>query len=250
MEFSKTLPWTGPAAFSLTETDSVWPDTLAPAMPSAPGTFSATLSSSLLADLRRFADDPQGADLLAVLAAGVRHARPLALTLELLEHRFKLAIFPREQVYRCALDLSALASRELGQLRLVRVEPEAAVAASDANSAHASAGDAMPLPPLLWLLATQGQRSELLPELAGPVRYRMAPGLLLSGLPIDDAARPMLHRLWCESCSLDDLAGDTVLGRWPACRLLNALYLQSGLMISRAFSTRSTGQSDTRRARR
>jgi hypothetical protein len=249
MEFSKTVPWTGPTPFSLTETDSVWPDTLAPAMPSAADTFSTTLGTSLLADLRRFADEPQGADLLVVLAAGVRHARPLALSLELLGHRFRLAVFPREQVYRCGLDLCALASRELGQLQCVHVEPEAAIADADASTLHASAGAAMPLPPLLWLLATQGPRSELLPEIAGPARYRMAPGLALGGLPIDDASRPVLHKLWCESCSLDDLAGDSVLGRWPACRLLNALYLQSGLMISRAFSTRAPQQSDIRRGR-
>ena len=236
MEFRRTVPLAAPSLFSLTEPRSDWQDTLSPAMPTAVSTFSATLNSSLLSDLKRFADEPEGAELLAVVAAGVRHARPLALQLSLRNELVHLSIFPREQLMHCAVDLCALAPLELSRLRLVYVEPGPTLEHSAADGTTPHGG---PLGPLLWMLAMHGQRSELLPEIAGPVKYRLAPGTTVQHLPVDGLLLPLLHRLWCESSSLEDLARSTPLGPTKVRRLLNALYLQSGLMISRAFSTKS-----------
>jgi hypothetical protein len=82
----------------------------------------------------------------------------------------------------------------------------------------------------------RGGRSELLPEIAGPAVYRVTPGLQLSGLPIAGGA-PMLaaiYRLRREAASLREISEWAGFDREKAARLLNALYLQAGLMVSRS----------------
>jgi len=81
--------------------------------------------------------------------------------------------------------------------------------------------------------ALRGVRAELLPEIAGQAAYRIAPGadlhLPAPGGSLGEAAA----RLRREPTRADDIA------RWPgfdddrARRLLNGLYLQPGLMVSR-----------------
>jgi hypothetical protein len=88
---------------------------------------------------------------------------------------------------------------------------------------------------LLWQLALHGPRDELLPEIAGPARYRLAPGVPLRSLPMDAWILPMLQRLRGEASTLDDLAPRTALGRARARRMLNAIYLQGRLMITRSL---------------
>jgi hypothetical protein len=66
-----------------------------------PSTYTTTLSPSLLSDLKRFADEPGGTELLPVLAACVRHARPLALHLQHGRNVLRLSVFPRDQLFHC-----------------------------------------------------------------------------------------------------------------------------------------------------
>jgi hypothetical protein len=90
-----------------------------------------------------------------------------------------------------------------------------------------------PLKPLLWNIALNGPRNELLSEIAGHAAYRVTLSredrLLAPG-----ALGPAADRLRRESVSLRDIA------KWPgmstdrACRLLNALYLTSALMVMRS----------------
>ena len=202
---------------------------------SSPSTFTSTLSPSLLSDLKRFGDEPGSTELLPVLAACVRHATPLTLHLHHGASLVRLSVFPREQLFHWGLDPNALSSTELERLHLVHVEPEYDLERYTADHAPASPPRLGALAPLLWLLARHGARSELLPEIAGRVRYRLARGLSLQGLPVEHAALPMLRRLRGMASSLEDLAGATALSENQIGRLLNALYLQSGLMISRSF---------------
>lgn len=78
----------------------------------------------------------------------------------------------------------------------------------------------------------------VLPEITGSVRYRRAFGVSLAGLPIDAEWMPMLHRLRSVPVSLEDMLSGGSFRRDTPQRMLNAIYLQSGLMISRAFDTR------------
>jgi hypothetical protein len=208
-----------------------------PFVDSGPSTMSSTLGASLLSDLRRFAHEPGGAELLAVVAAGVRHARALVLYLQHAGAVISVSVLPREQLFHCAVDLTELSVEALGRLRLLHVEPELELLGHRGSPLQAPTSRLGPLAPLLWLLAMHGPRTELLPEVAGPARYRLAPTWSENGLPIDAALLPLLQRMRGEALSLDGLSDWTVPQRLPVRRLLNALYLQSGLIVTRAFST-------------
>ena len=87
--------------------------------------------------------------------------------------------------------------------------------------------------PLLWELSLRGSRQELLPEIAGPVAYRVAAGVDLRQLPSTGVLASAVKRLKVHTCSLRDIAGWPGFNRERAARLLNALYLHAALMVSR-----------------
>jgi hypothetical protein len=91
-----------------------------------------------------------------------------------------------------------------------------------------------PLDPLLWALALRGARNELLPEIAGPAVYRVNPGLDIDRLPLGGALLAAVKRLLREAANLRDMAEWPGFDRERAIRLLNALYLQAGLIVSRS----------------
>lgn len=204
-------------------------DDAAPAV--AANTVTSTLSPSLLQDLRRFSEDPVSADLLVVVAASVRHGKSLVLELEQEGRAIHVSVNPRQQLYFSSIDVCALTDRALAGLALVRVEPQPS---SDRLARRGL--QAGPLRPLLWHLALRGARTSLLPEISGPIRCRLAYGVSLSGLPMDDATRGLLRRMGSAPVSLDDLLAGSPLSRVAVQRVWNALYLQSALMVSRALS--------------
>lgn len=191
----------------------------------------STLSPSLLQDLRRYAEDPVGGDLLPVVAASVRHGKALSAVLESRDRRLSLTLHPRRQVYYCEIDLCALPDEPLSRIRLLQVEPDADVGALLDGSRHIGS-----LRPLLWHLALRGGFAEALPELEGPVRCRVTLGAPLNGLPIDGATRRLIQRMKVAPLSIDELLPTTVLTRPKIQRVWNALYLQSALMVSRGFA--------------
>ena len=87
---------------------------------------------------------------------------------------------------------------------------------------------------MLWELALRGSRDELLPEIAGQAAYRISPGLNLRELGLSGA----LAGRGGTGCSATP-ANLHEMSQWPgfdrerAMRLLNALYLQAGLIVSR-----------------
>jgi len=233
MHFSKTLPLDMPMPLLLTDVVSTFvSDTWPPPRPSST-LAPSTLSPSLHSDLQRFADEECGTDLLPVLAASVRHAKPLILHLQHGDRIVTLSVFPREQQFHCELDVCALPADETARLRLMHVGPIFATESRelmDVGAPHVGV-----LAPLLWRLALHGARDELLPEIAGPVRYRLAPGVPLRSLPLEAWSLPLLQRLRREASTLEELAPRTRLGWSRARRLLNAIYLQGRLMITRSL---------------
>lgn len=228
--FSHTVPLT-------TQFGPTTPFSEADALPAAADTSTdsvySTLSSSLLSDLRRFGDAADDIELLPAIAASVRHGRPLALFVRSGQGLLRLSVFPRAQLFHCAVDVCALPFDELARLRLARVEPETALSPVRSAGAAGNPLEFAPLGPLLWVLAEYGSRSELLPEIAGVVRYRLAPGFSPHDLPVEQSAMPLLQRLRTATSSLQDLCEWTVRGPERVSRLLNALYLQAGLMVLR-----------------
>lgn len=191
------------------------------------------LSPSLLSDLKRFGDEVDSIDLLPALAASVRHGKSLALYLRLGGSLLRVSVFPRAQLFHCETDLCALPHDELAQLQLVRIQPEAALSPMRLDGAPTNAAPFGPLAPLLWLIAEYGASAEPLPEIAGRVRYRLAPGFSTRELPVDPSAMPLIKRLRMTTVSLQELSEWTVRGPARVNRLLNAIYLQAGLMVLR-----------------
>jgi hypothetical protein len=189
----------------------------------------SSLNPSLLQDLMRFDADArpgEGLEMLEVMAAAVRHSRALLLHVEH-EHRvIPVTLFPIQRQVHAPLNLAQLLALSLPDLRVLHVEP----ARTDAQG---PAAEMLPLGPLLWELALRGSRDALLPELAGPVAYRIAPGANLDGLELTGSLLDATTRLRRDTTSLRTMAQWPGFDRERAQRMLNGLYLQAALMISR-----------------
>ena len=195
----------------------------------------SSLSPSLRADLYRFEADGGTSEVLEVLAACVRHAKRVTIHLQHGEHVVPLTVFPHERLVHCPIPVSQLMGDALSSLRVMHVEP--ALLRPPGDPELALVGEHRmhsPLGPLLWELAMRGDRAELLPEIAGPAVYRVAPGLALGTLPLGGVLLAAVYRLRHEASNLRDIAEWPGLDRERAVRLLNALYLQAGLMVSRS----------------
>jgi hypothetical protein len=194
----------------------------------------STLSPSLLLDLMRFEQNGHSGGLLEVLAASIRHARPLLLHLQHKDRVLPITVFPAEQLAHCPLPRAALLDLPLDELEVLHVEP--AVLRPPGDRIHplvAEPGRCLPLPLLSWEIALRGARRELLPEIAGRAAYRVSPGADLRQLPLPRTLADAVTRLQRGSTRLREIAA------WPgfdderARRLLNALYLQAALIVSR-----------------
>ncbi len=195
----------------------------------------SSLSPSLLQDLLRF--EPAGPQraLLEVLAACVRHTQALAITVAPRgQAPLVISVFPTERQVHCAQPLSDVLGGNLAGLQVLEVQP-ARWRAPGRTDAHRIDQPALyaPLGPLLWAVALHGVRDALLPELAGQAAYRVSPGLSLGGLPVPGAMAACIDRLRLRTSNLRDVASWPGVGTARAMRLLNALYLQSGLIVSR-----------------
>jgi hypothetical protein len=194
----------------------------------------SSLSLSLMEDLLRFERDGRVSEPLEVMAACVRHAQRVTVHLRNDTRVVPLTIFPQERLVHCPVELERLLTLRLTELEVLHVEP--ALLRPPGDPEQALIGDLplyRPLGTLLWDLALRGGRGELLPEIAGPAAYRVSPGLDLTGLNVSGSMLAAVQRLRRETTNLRDLS------RWPgfdrerAMRLLNALYLQAGLIVSR-----------------
>jgi hypothetical protein len=183
--------------------------------------------------LHKLAATPRHCSALAVVAASLRHAHPMAMQVQVVERVTTLAIFPRDGLFQCELDLCALPQQEMAQLRLIQVESAAPLIPTDAARARRSGLG--PLGPMLWQLAKYGPTDTLLPEIAGPANYRLAPSLHLGALPIDPQLTSVLQQLRRRPCSVEELAASPGFSRARVCRLLNAIYLQAGLIVTRSL---------------
>jgi hypothetical protein len=202
--------------------------------PGRGGARLSQLSPSLQADLGRHEQRNGSFEVVEAVAACIRHSSRVTLHLQCGERVVPITVFPQERLVHCPMDIDELVERHLPQLRLMHIEP--ATLRPPGDEARALVGEAHlhhPLTPLLWPLALRGPRCELLPEIAGPAVYRVSPALDLAALPISSALRSAILRLRRQAISLSGLAAWPAFNRERAARLLNALYLQAGLIVSR-----------------
>ncbi len=204
--------------------------------PLATHTALSSLSPSLLQDLLRFETSGPQRELLEVLAACVRHTQALALTLAVPgQPRLVISVFPTDRQVHCAQPLAEVLDGNLAALQVLEVQ-SARWRTPGSTEAHRidRADHYAPLGPLLWAVALRGARDTLLPELAGQAAYRVSPGLSLGGLTVPGAMAACITRLRRHTCNLREIASWPDVGPQRAMRLLNALYLQSGLIVSRS----------------
>ncbi len=83
-------------------------------------------------------------------------------------------------------------------------------------------------------MAVHGARSELLPELTGAAVYRVSPAFNLAAMGSAGALGSAVLQLRRQVASQREIASWPGMDRERATRLLNALYLQAGLIISRS----------------
>jgi hypothetical protein len=209
-----------------------------PARDAGPATTRLSqLNPSLMQDLMRFDGEGRGGagpELLEVLAACVRHARPLLVHLQCDNRVLPLTVFPLARLAHCPLPLERLLAPPLPALTVLHVEGALLQAPADPAAALAAkTGLHTPLAPLLWELALRGGREELLPEIAGNAAYRIAPGVDLRALQLERSLATAVARLRRQTTNLREIAGWPGFDRGRAMRLLNGLYLQAGLIVTR-----------------
>ena len=196
----------------------------------------STLSPSLMLDLMRFEQDGQQSGVVEVLAACVRHARKLLIHLQVRRPGGAADGVPGGAPGALPDADDAVPGAAAGR-------PERAAcragAAAPARRPRAGAWSASPqhysaLGPLLWELALRGSRAR------AAARDRRPGGLPRRAGP--EPARPGAQRLDGRGGGRDckrDTTNLREMAQWPgfdrerAMRLLNGLYLQGGLMVSR-----------------
>lgn len=208
----------------------------------------ALLPTTLLADLRQLQRNAQESDVLETIAACLRHREAALLYLEYGSHVWPLTLFSRHSVYHSPIDVNGLASDgALARLKVISAEPPVVHAPDHPVQQRDGKQRYQPLSALLWTIALHGPRATLLNEISGPAAYRLVAGGVADLPGSLGALGPAVLRLRQEAASVDDV------GSWPgmsharASRLLNALYLNGGLMISRSHpaalkrKTKTTG---------
>lgn len=189
------------------------------------------LNPSLMQDLLRFEPGQRpgsGLDtveLLGVMAAALRHDRSLLVHLQLDYRVIPVTVRPGERQLLSPLSLAQLLDLRLPDLRVLRVEPAPEYPSPGLHAARLS--------PLLWELALRGSREALLPEIAGVAAYRVTPGADLSALDLIGSLAAAVGRLRQQATPLREIAGWPGFDRGRASRLLNGLYLQAALMVTR-----------------
>jgi hypothetical protein len=192
------------------------------------------LPESLMQDLLRFEHQGRHGELLEVLAACVRHTQNLAIHVHWTDFVLTLSVFPTQRLAYASVPLEQVLSGGLSTLQVLQVER--ATLRPPGDSETALVGDPTlyhPLHPVLWTIALRGPRETLLPEISGQAAYRVAPGLLLNRLDMPNAMAASISHLRRQTCNLREICALPGMDRGRAIRLLNALYLQAGLIVSR-----------------
>jgi hypothetical protein len=200
------------------------------------------LPTTLLADLNRLYDDPTGVvDILEVIALCMRHREPTLLYLEHRQTIWPVTIFPAEMLYHSPRAIEDVSMETLAKMQLVNVEPP--VLRPPGHTMHervAHVGQYHRLVPLLWAIALYGPHASVLSDIGGTAAYRATNTPASVGVSASGALGSAAERLRRESAALRDVA------KWPgmsterASRLLNALYLASILLVTRAHPAART----------
>lgn len=194
------------------------------------------LSSTLMADLHRLDPSLTGdLDVLEVMAACLRHREPALLYLSLDGLVWPVTLFPNHGLYHSPRDLAIATPSSLASIALAHIEPPGVQPPGHWMHERVARNDQYrPLAPLAWAMAMHGPRGRLLLEIGGTAAYRCTRYPPEAGLVASGAMGSAAERLRRESVPLRDIAAWPGMSLERASRLINALYLTSALMVSRA----------------
>lgn len=232
--FQTTLPYGEPDLMRVSAFQRYLDDLVRAGGVEAHSTRFSSLSPSLLEDLVRFERDGRQSEVLDVLAACLRHARPLTVSLQWVDRVVPLTLFPVEKLVHCPVPMPQFLGSRLDELQVMQVEPALLRARGDRERSLVGEHQMYStLSPLLWEIALRGARKALLPEIAGTAAYRVAPGANLRALEMPSILARSIERLRRRTRNLREMSYWPGLDRERAMRLLNALYLQGSLIVSR-----------------
>jgi hypothetical protein len=233
--FDSTIPFGEPELLKASSYQRYLEELDADSVPGSPATRLSQLSSSLQADLWRHEQRTGSYEIVEVMAACLRHSSRVTVHLQCGARVVPLTVFPYERLVHCPIDLDELVERHLQHLHVMHLEP--ATLRPPGDPVRELIGEPRlyrSLAPLLWVLALRGPRRDLLPEIAGPAVYRVSPALDLDTAPISGSLRAAIERLRLQAMPLSAIAAWPAFDRERAARMLNALYLQAGLIVSRS----------------
>ena len=210
------------------------------------------LPTTLLADLRRLQSDDAGADVLEVVAACLRNQESALLCLELGAYVWPVTLLPRAGLYHSPRDAMSEGLSRRAEVDLLSVHLHGALvvwvqsgddldqrglvrAPGDFESDRVASADRYrPLAGLLWAIAVNGPRPDLLAEISGRVAYRLVTTSKKELPSTRGAIASAILRLERQSAPLRDIAAWPGMSVERASRLLNALYLNGVLLVSRS----------------
>ena len=207
------------------------------------------LPSTLLADLSRFDEPAHARDVLEVMAACMRNLSPALIYLGHEELVWPVTVFPTQMLYHSPRDMTQASRGGLADLRFIDVEPPGVRAPGHwMHERVAGAEQYRSLSDLLWLMALHGPRGTLLAEIGGVAAYRAVKDIESEGQLVTGAMGSAAIRLRRETVALRDIAGWPGMSVERASRLVNALYLTGGLLVTRTHPAARADPGAARRA--
>jgi hypothetical protein len=193
------------------------------------------LPTTLLADLRQLDTLGLPQDPLEVVAACVRHREAALLYLGYEGLVWPVTLFPAVSIYHSPRDVMHASSLGLSKLGVLGVEvPGVRPPGHWKQERVAHPDHYRALVPLLWRLALDGPRGDLLAEVAGTAAYRALKNPVEEGVQLNGALGSAVERLRRETVPLRTIAAWPGMSVQRANRLINGLYLSSALMATRA----------------
>src|SRR6185295_10495177 len=161
---------------------------------------------------------------------------PALLYLALGAFVWPLTLFPAQWLAHSSQDVASIAQAgELAQLKLINAERPGVRPPGHWMVERITAGEKYrALRPILWTLALEGPRHALLGEIGGRAAYRITSTGAAERPATHGALTSAMQRLRQDAASLREIA------TWPGMsvdrgsRMLNALYLTGGLMVTRS----------------
>ncbi len=204
------------------------------------------LSTTLAAELSQLERARMEGDVLEVLAACIRQRESALLLLQHRGYVWPVTVFPYRELYHMRRSIVESLREGNADLQVLAVEPPGM--RPPGHEAHERIDELVayhPLRELLWVMAMYAPRAHLLADIAGRAAYRLSAEYVPEAQALAGALGPTLRRLRHEIAPLVEISRWPGMDRERAARLLNAIYLQGGLMVLRthhaARDTESAG---------